>query len=294
MLAGRNDIAPLVRYAKNMAQFSDDGKTQHGAYGHRWLYYLGGHEPYEGFPMRETFSQLRIIAERLRVNQEDRRCVLQMWNPELDLGQEGKDFPCNVSATFQRDEKGRLDLTVFCRSNDIIWGQLGANLVHMSMLLEYMAHWIGCPVGTYTQVSVNWHAYMNKYMELEKLPRPSSFHYGFDPYNDDGVVSPLMTDIDTHEHLDEVIQVLLARADSGSFPYSTHPNYMLGSVWAATADAVLRAHHLWRTLQAPSRFTEAIKAVKDIPFEWSQYDWTLAMHEWLSRRYDAWLAKEKK
>ena len=33
MLAGRNDIAPLTRYAKNMANYSDDGETQHGAYG---------------------------------------------------------------------------------------------------------------------------------------------------------------------------------------------------------------------------------------------------------------------
>jgi hypothetical protein len=31
MLAGRNDVAPLAYYVKDMARFSDDGKTFNGA-----------------------------------------------------------------------------------------------------------------------------------------------------------------------------------------------------------------------------------------------------------------------
>src|SRR5690242_2945482 len=36
MLGGRNDVRSLTRFTKNMAQFSDDGETFYGAYGHRW------------------------------------------------------------------------------------------------------------------------------------------------------------------------------------------------------------------------------------------------------------------
>jgi hypothetical protein len=82
-----------------------------------------------------------------------------MWDPCVDLNYpNGKDLPCNTQGYF-KIRNGALCLTVCCRSNDIIWGCYGANAVHMSMLLEYMAAKIGVPVGTYTQVSDSWHAY---------------------------------------------------------------------------------------------------------------------------------------
>jgi thymidylate synthase len=147
MLAGRQDIAPLTLYAKQMSQYSDDGTTQRGAYGYRWRNWF-------------RVDQLPLIMEMLDRNHDERRAVLQMWDANCDLGRNYKDVPCNLTATFQIDHNGRLNLTVFCRSNDIIWGAYGANAVHFSMLLEYMALAINCPVGTYTQVSVNWHGYL--------------------------------------------------------------------------------------------------------------------------------------
>src|SRR4051812_36564006 len=41
MLAGRNDVAPLAYYAKQMRQYSDDGVTLNGSYGYRWRYANG-------------------------------------------------------------------------------------------------------------------------------------------------------------------------------------------------------------------------------------------------------------
>src|ERR1041385_2620797 len=32
MIAGRRDLKPLLRYARNMGNYSDDGETLHGAY----------------------------------------------------------------------------------------------------------------------------------------------------------------------------------------------------------------------------------------------------------------------
>src|SRR5690349_8491532 len=63
MLAGRHDVAPLVRYDKQMQEYSDDGKILHAAYGHRW---------------RKAFDvdQLELIARALKANPNDRRQVL--------------------------------------------------------------------------------------------------------------------------------------------------------------------------------------------------------------------------
>jgi len=72
MLAGRNDLAALTPYVSRMAQFSDDGgKTQPGAYGHRW---------------RRHFDrdQLAWAIQRLRKDPNDRR--VGHW----DVGSEGR------------------------------------------------------------------------------------------------------------------------------------------------------------------------------------------------------------
>lgn len=63
-----------------------------------------------------------------------------------------------------------LDLTVCCRSNDIIWGATGANAVHFSFLQEWMAAQIGVRVGKMYQLSNNWHAYLDT---LEKVGEPN-------------------------------------------------------------------------------------------------------------------------
>lgn len=154
MLSGRNDVAWLARFLPRMAEFSDDGLTFHGAYGYRWLQHF---DMYGGGDEDET-DQLGKIIRMLSANKDERRAVLQMWDPVADLGRNGKDLPCNTAAYFKvRD--GKLEMTVTCRSNDIILGCLGANAVHFSILHEYMAALTGYPQGRYFQVSDSWHMY---------------------------------------------------------------------------------------------------------------------------------------
>ena len=52
-----------------------------------------------------------------------------------------------------------LDMTVTNRSNDAVWGMLGANYVHFSFLQEYMAARLRCGVGRYWQFTNNLHIY---------------------------------------------------------------------------------------------------------------------------------------
>lgn len=157
MLAGRNDLAWPKLFNQRFKEYSDDDTAIHGAYGHRWRRHFG-------------FDQLEVCAASLRQNMADRRVVLAMWDPICDLGHDGVDFPCNTHAYFDARD-GRLNLTVCCRSNDIWWGCYGANAVHFSFLLEYMAGSSGLEVGVYRQLSSNFHLYpeivnMSRYEEL--------------------------------------------------------------------------------------------------------------------------------
>lgn len=157
MLAGRRDVQFLDRFVKRMKTFSDDGETFHGAYGHRWRQ----HFDVEGGGNPNLPDQLPTIISRLIRFPDDRRCVLTMWDPCADLNADSKDLPCNTHVYFSRDQGGFLDMTVSCRSNDMILGAYGANAVHFSFLQEYVAGAVGCGVGGYWQMSNNYHAYVN-------------------------------------------------------------------------------------------------------------------------------------
>lgn len=157
MLHGRNDVEFPATFVKNMKAFSDDGKTFWGAYGRRWRSFFG-------------WDQIDGAIKELTNNPESRRVVIVMWNATNDdrvIGdfQQGvhgcKDVPCNTHIYLDRRD-GKLNMTVCCRSNDILWGCYGANAVHMSILQEYIARSIGCDIGTYTQFSNDLHLYVDK------------------------------------------------------------------------------------------------------------------------------------
>jgi thymidylate synthase len=167
MLAGRNDVAPLAYYSGKIGEVaSDNGSTFNGAYGWRWR-----KAPGRPALMKEhnaiytkAVDQLSLLIEHMTKQPTTRRAVLQMWTVKDDLLNIDvtKDVCCNTAAYFLiRPVGGRqyLDMTVTNRSNDLCWGMLGANVVHFSYLLEYMANCLGVEVGVYNQVSNNLHVY---------------------------------------------------------------------------------------------------------------------------------------
>lgn len=148
MLAGRNDVATVARYAKNMKNYSDDSLNLSGAYGYRWRHYFG-------------IDQIMWVIQHLRSHPDSRRAVITMWDAPNDcelVDSNSLDVPCNTTIYF-RKVNNKLDMTVCCRSNDVVWGCYGANAVHMSYLQEFVAQGIGLEVGSYFQVSNNWHIY---------------------------------------------------------------------------------------------------------------------------------------
>ena len=91
-------------------------------------------------------------------------------------------------------------MTVTNRSNDMIWGAYGANAVHMSVLLEYMAGMLGYGVGAYYQFSNNLHAYTSVLDKLEGMQAE------YEPYltiADDGLSYTPPALIDDSDTFDE-------------------------------------------------------------------------------------------
>lgn len=146
MLAGCVNVEMLSYFNKRMITFSDDGKTLPASYGWRWRHFF-------------DVDQIRVTIEKIKANPNDRRLVIGMFDPSKDVENlTTKDIPCNLCIKF-RVIHGGLDMIVFNRSNDIIWGAYGANAVHMSFLQEYVAHACNLSVGEYWQISSDFHAY---------------------------------------------------------------------------------------------------------------------------------------
>lgn len=268
MLDGRNDVAGVARYAKQMAEYSDDGETLRGAYGHRWRKHF-------------EFDQLEQIIAQLKANHNDRRAVLSMFDAKHDLGHNTKDIPCNISATFQIGVDGRLDMMVFNRSNDIIWGAYGANAVHFSVLQEYIALNVGVHVGRYWQVSANFHAYDNVFVGLNEK-QPNSWPEGASPYQGGYATVIAMSD---PKNLDTMISTLLNYADTGE---TKHIGAFIGNPWFNVMINLLQSHRIYKSVPGPERFDLALDPLRLFP----NVDWVVAAREWINRRADAFHKKQ--
>lgn len=196
MLDGRNDVASLQHYVSTFGDYSDDGQVIHDAYGYRWRHLVSVYAPShhaivwqvltDAGASPEAFErvglniaeepdcedsdpdQLGMLIRHLEENPWSRRAVLQMWDADEDLVRmdqlpQCKAVPCNLSCVFEIEDEQFLNMTVFNRSNDLVWGMLGANYFHFSMLMEYMACALGVEPGTMHQVTTNMHAYTERW-----------------------------------------------------------------------------------------------------------------------------------
>lgn len=272
MLAGRRDVKFVAHYVKRMETFSDDGVTLHGAYGWRWCNHFG-------------MDQLQTIISALRDNPEDRRCVLGMWDPAVDLGRPGRDVPCNTQAYFSVSHEGRLDMTVLNRSNDLVWGAYGANAVHFSILQEFVASSLGRQVGTYYQVSNNLHSYLDtlgKVRDLAPLGElpTHTFERDYDPYTT-GRIKPFPLMSTSPAEWDMDLDLFMGEGPVTGFrdPF-----------FRQVVTPMYHAHEAWRKRADPDRFAKATEILAQCRAE----DWRLAALEWVTRRWTAALKKDAK
>jgi thymidylate synthase len=267
-------------------------------------------------------DQLSVLVNHLKTKPESRRAVLQMWNMDDDLLKidDSKAVCCNLSAVF-RVEWGRcprctriaasgvvmapfapcshckgnpsdapefLNMTVFNRSNDLVYGMLGANAVHFSFLLEYMAARLGLKVGKYYQVTADLHAY-TKTWEPEKWladktpdyynPKaenpypPLGSHYANSPAGVHAI--PLVKDSEDFEH--ECGQLVQFHSNGESF------GRLGGDRWEepflqTVAEPMFRACHAYKA----KSYDSALRWANLVAAE----DWRIAAKGWIQRRLE--------
>jgi hypothetical protein len=259
MLVGRNDVEWPAYFASRMTEFSDDGKTFWGAYGYRWRRWFG-------------CDQLELVVQELKKNPESRRAVLAMWDPYnhedacSDLHKViagGKDVPCNTHAYFDA-RGGKLNMTVLCRSNDLWWGCYGANAVHFSVLQEYLAAWVGVPVGLYRQFSNNWHLYTNVVKEKDLFALATDAEASDAYIYEDIRPMPLVESIEAWD------QDLKSFMEQPMRDYQYHEEFFNG-----VAAPMFAAWHLRKTRQGTG-----LDMAKDI----AAPDWRKACVDWIERR----------
>jgi thymidylate synthase len=258
MLAGRNDVEGVSDYASNIVQYSDDGATFRGAYGYRWRRHFG---------LGKIIDQLDEVVKNLKANPNCRRQVVNMWDVRDLLHMNSKDITCNTHIYFARDKQGRLDMTVCNRSNDLIWGCLGANAVHFAFLLEYMAGRIGCGVGKYYQFTNNLHGYLKTVAPLLSLAESTGMPSRYE--SQEIKTMPLFTSDEEAE-----FELDLYRLSNGY--YKT--KFFIG--------VVAHMEAAWKTYKK-SGPKAAIPTCEKIEAE----DWRVAATEWMKRCADKRAAK---
>ena len=174
ILAGRRDVGFLKNFNSNISQFSDDGEVFNASYGFRMRHHFGR-------------DQLLEVIQTLKNDPNSRQAVIQLWDSE-DLTKKTLDKCCNTQLVFDI-VSGRVNLTVFNRSNDFWWGNAGSNIVHFSFLLEFVASALNRPIGKMRTMINNLHIYDKSVYDaakyLENPPDPSAYDayaQGVKPY----------------------------------------------------------------------------------------------------------------
>jgi thymidylate synthase len=292
MLAGRNDVAPLKYYCSKIDEFSDDGKIFNGSYGYRWRF-----AEYPQVGAYAHVDQLRLLVEHLKSKPNSRRAILQHWNIQDDLLKidTSKDTCCNLCVKFSirevKNPKGYvdglsktdppiyhstypkyLDMTVFNRSNDLILGLLGTNVVTFSILQEYMAAQLGIHVGVYNQISDDVHVYLktgepekwlSEYTEVGVDP-----HYLGYPYNHVSLVkNPNLFD----SVLPEFVEMY----------HSFNEKKLTRGKWNEPfLDQVAAPMFKAFAMYKEGKFEDALNLCKDIEAD----DWRLVATNWIKKR----------
>ena len=197
-----------------------------------------------------------------------------MWDPYVDPAWAeygGKDVPCNTHMYPLVSVRGELDLTVCCRSNDMIWGAYGANAVHFSFVQEWLAARVGVPVGRLYQVSNNFHAYLNTFEKVKDLGSPFATPTPYE--SGEGIrVEPLIRV--NPDRFDAELEMFMTDPDAIGF---TEPFFR------KVATPMLKAHAAFKAEgHLVKRGTEAMKILDKV----GAPDWRRVCMDWIDRRVE--------
>jgi len=149
LLAGLSTPKLVIAVGPQFKNYAEDNGLFHGAYGLR------------------TQGQYERIIERLKADPDTRQAVITIWNPELDLLERKRDYPCTILHQFRiRDNK--LNMTVFMRSNDV-WLGAAYDFFQFTRVQLAIASVLGIEPGKYTHHVGSLHIYEQHYEAADKL-----------------------------------------------------------------------------------------------------------------------------
>jgi hypothetical protein len=197
------------------------------------------------------------------------------------------DTACNLSVMFSLRPLGNvgghrdavrlwghsgyfLDMTVTNRSNDLIWGLLGANYVQFGMLQEYMAARLGAKVGKYHHMTNNLHVYTDpeRWKPEEWLAEEPS-----EPGYHDGRADPPPPLVDSPGTFEHEVKEFVQRHGKDSLAGVYHEPFLAETAQPA---CVAWHHHKRRDYAA------ALAVAGRIADHW----WRRACEDWLRVRAD--------
>jgi len=190
ILTGRNDVASISPYSKDISKFSDDGKRFSGAYG------------------PAIVDQLTFVCDALTSDQDTRQAVATIWrrNPRPS-----KDVPCTVACQWLI-RGGKLHCVDTMRSSDV-WLGFPYDVFNFSMLsamiLLTLRQWgdvfkdVG--LGTLILTAGSQHLYESNFKAVEQL---------FDDLSADQY-APL--DVDDFSSPEQLVGLLECRKDGKYF-----------------------------------------------------------------------------
>jgi len=132
----------ICHYNKNYGNFISQIKTDPSAYGPR------------------ISQQLQHVYNLLRDDPHTRQAVISVYGFRDDMLTSTTSVPCTLNLHFMMSPAHQLDLIVYMRSNDLMWG-FPYDVAAFKFLQDVMARWLSVKSGAYTHVATSMHLYEN-------------------------------------------------------------------------------------------------------------------------------------
>lgn len=185
LAAGRNDLELIGHYLKNMKNFSDDGFFMRGGYGPRLRKFTGVNNDYK-IPNPHNIEittlnnsevdQFSYISKNFDKDINTRQAIINIGDPPKDCFdnngclKDTKDFPCTRLLHFQKHPiEDKLNLTVYLRSNDFMWGASAVNIFNFTYIQEYFAQILNLEIGEYFHIANNFHYYEEHSKQIHEI-----------------------------------------------------------------------------------------------------------------------------
>lgn len=140
-----NDVRVTSIFNKNMQNFSDNGITMYGDYGSR------------------IADKIPLLINKLKDDKDTRQAVLTIYDSD-DIDMVSRDIPCTVMLQFTiRNE--RLNMHVFMRSNDCIWG-MPYDVFMFTNMQMVIANELDLACGNYYHTATSMHIYHERDKEI--------------------------------------------------------------------------------------------------------------------------------